>query len=43
VTRVTVVGVGGHLVAVEASAEDTAILQSAHERRSADRVEFMGR
>jgi len=32
VTGVTAVGVRGHLVAVEASAEDTAILQS-HERR----------
>jgi hypothetical protein len=40
---VTVVGVRGHLVAVEASAEDTAILQSLMNAGSADRVEFMGR
>jgi hypothetical protein len=43
VTGVTVVGVRGHLVAVEASAEGTAILQSLMNAESADRVEFMGR
>jgi len=43
VTGVTIVGVRGHLVVVEASAEDMAILQSLMNAGSADRVEFMGR
>jgi hypothetical protein len=41
-TGVTVVGVRGHLVAIEASAEDTAILQSLMNAGSPDRMEFMG-
>jgi hypothetical protein len=42
VTGVTVVGVRGHLVTVEPSAEDSATLQSLMMICHADRVEFMG-
>ena len=42
VTGVTVVGVRGHLVAVEASAEDAAILELLMSVGSHERLEFLG-
>jgi hypothetical protein len=42
VTGVNIVGVRGHLVAVEPSAEDAAILQSLMSVGSQERFEFLG-